>query len=832
MIACLTFLLGVSLPGPSQPLPPDIAPPECLVLARVEQGGRSPVHTDAIERAIVLGTWARPKAGDAVSLADGTMQTWKRVAPGKDGVLQDEALRGGYAFVPVDVGKAQVRILEASGHSLVYVNGEPRTGDIYGAGWTRLPIRLRAGRNDLLFRCGRGDTLHVKLIAPKAPALLNTRDTTLPDLITGTDERQWGAVVVLNATNAPLTGLTLRVHRAGVPDTVTPLPPLPPLTTRKVGFTLAGRAPSTPGNVTATLTLARQADRRAETLDTAQIELRVRRPDETYRRTFLSAIDGSVQYYAVNPARPLRTDAPPPALILSLHGAGVEAIGQADAYEGKTWATLVAPTNRRPFGFDWEDWGCLDALEVLDIAQKRLRTDPRRIYLTGHSMGGHGTWHLGVTFPDRFAAIGPSAGWISFASYAGASPRSENPTPMQKMLTRPTLPSDTLALKSNLAQDGVYILHGGADDNVPVEQARTMARELGAFHRDWVYHEQPGAGHWWDASDEPGTDCVDWQPMNDFFARHALPDDESVRQVDFVTADPGVSARCHWATIETQLHALKLSAVHLRCDPGPRRFVGTTENVARLALSLTHLSPTGTLTLELDGQKLAAVPYPTQTQRLTLARTNGVWAVVPAPSPALKGPERCGPFKQAFRNRMLFVYGTQGTPEENAWAFAKARYDAETFWYRGNGAVDIIADKTFDAAKERDRNIILYGNAETNAAWNALLSACPVSVQRNRVRVGAQEWTGGDLACLFVYPRPGSDRASVGVVSGTGLVGMRLTDRQPYLAPGVGYPDCLVFSAEMLTKGIEGVRAAGFFGPDWSVTGGEFVFDRNRLSAR
>ena len=44
----------------------------------------------------------------------------------------------------------------------------------------------------------------------------------------------------------------------------------------------------------------------------------------------------------------------------------------------------------------------------------------RRTYLTGHSMGGHGTWHLGVTFPDRFAAIAPGRGWISMWSYAGA----------------------------------------------------------------------------------------------------------------------------------------------------------------------------------------------------------------------------------------------------------------------------------------------------------------------------------------------------------------------------------------------------------------------------
>src|SRR5262249_29261570 len=96
-----------------------------------------------------------------------------------------------------------------------------------------------------------------------------------------------------------------------------------------------------------------------------------------------------------------------PALFLTLHGAGVEAIGQADAYAPKTWGHLVAPTNRRPFGFDWEDWGRLDAMEVLELARKELGTDPQRTYLTGHSMGGHGVWHLGATFPDRFAAIGP-----------------------------------------------------------------------------------------------------------------------------------------------------------------------------------------------------------------------------------------------------------------------------------------------------------------------------------------------------------------------------------------------------------------------------------------
>src|SRR5207244_1569058 len=106
----------------------------------------------------------------------------------------------------------------------------------------------------------------------------------------------------------------------------------------------------------------------------------------------------------------------------------------------------------------------------------------------------------------------------------------------------------------------------------------------------------------------------------------------------------------------------------------------------------------------------------------------------------------------------------KGTPAENAWAFAKARYDAECFWYRGNGSVDLLPDTTFNPAAERDRNVILYGNADTNAAWKPLLADSPVQVRRGRIRIGVREAPGDDLACLFLRPRPGSRQASVGGV--------------------------------------------------------------------
>ena len=87
----------------------------------------------------------------------------------------------------------------------------------------------------------------------------------------------------------------------------------------------------------------------------------------------------------------------------------------------------------------------------------------------------------------------------------------------------------------------------------------------------------------------------------------------------------------------------------------------------------------------LDGQKLTNVTVTAGEQKLWFSRDAHAWSQSRPPSLALKGPHRYGPFKEAFTHRMMFVYGTRGTPEENAWAFAKARFDAEAFWYRGNG---------------------------------------------------------------------------------------------------------------------------------------------------
>jgi len=850
---CVLTVVTCSLPAGAserntvgrQPAP--AGPVRWLVLDRVGQYGRAPVHTDPLEADIIAGRWNVPQPGDPVIALDGSVRRWQEATPAADGWLQHEALQGGYACMLIEADAERVMLLDAAGHGLVYVNGVPRAGDPYGAGWVLLPVRLKAGTNAFLFHVGRG-RVRARLLEPKADAQFNTGDATLPDLLAGRSvahdpEPVWAALPVINTTDAPTADLLIEAAHSDQQPLRTALPPIPPLSTRKVGFRVRPALDAQGGEVTLRLRLLRVASGRSDQLlDETTLKLRVCAPTDKHKRTFISAIDGSVQYYAVTPGRLAAEGAPAaPALFLTLHGAGVEATGQANAYDHKTWGHIVAPTNRRPYGFDWEDWGRLDALEVLGLAQQQWQTDPRRVYLTGHSMGGHGVWHLGATFPDRFAAIGPSAAWPDFWSYAGAA-EYEHPTPIERILARSVAPSRTLALARNYLHYGVYVLHGAADDNVPVELARKMRTQLGGFHPDFAYCERPGAGHWWDSSPDPGVDCVDWPPMFDFFRYHTRPTPESVRQIEFWTSCPGVSASAHWVTIEAQRRQLEPCRVTIMLDPQTRKFSGTTDNVARLALDLTALSrpradlapdtaqgapvlpPGEPVTIELDGQTLTRVPWPAEELRIWLRREEQRWTVSTRPSPTEKGPQRYGPFKEAFRNRFTLVYATRGTAEENATACNKARLDAETFWYRANGAADVVADVDFDPARDPQRNVILYGNADTNAIWPALLADSPVQVRRRRVAVGQRELSGDDLAVLFLRPRPGSEQALVGVVAGSGPAGMRLTERLPYFLSGVGYPDCIVLGPEVLTRGSAGIRVAGFFGLDWQVETGDFAW--------
>ncbi len=791
----------------------DLTPSQLLVVPPVGRGGRVPVHTDAIQYAFAVGEWKPPIAGDKIRSAAGQEIEWRAIVKGDDGWFRDRALNGGYAFWSLDHSREEVMLLEAAGHSMVYVNGDPRGGDVYGFGYTKLPIKLKRGKNELLFSVARGG-MNVKLTPTKSSAFFNTGDLTLPDEIEGEDSSLIGGIIVINATETYQRDLIITDEN----NTITRLPTIPPLSARKVPFRF-DKSELVAGSEREVNVVLRDNSR---TLDKATVKVRVRKRTESHKRTFISNIDGSVQYYAVRPAMP-RAITADPGIVLTAHGAGVEAIGQVDAYASKSWAHLVAPTNRRPYGFDWEDWGRLDALEVLEEAKRTLTHDPARIYLTGHSMGGHGTWIIGATYPDKFAAIGPSAGWISFFTYAGGAAL-QAITPIEKILQGATLPSDTASLVKNLAPLGVYILHGGADDNVPATQARQMVEYLKEFHMSFEYHERPGAGHWWDTSEEPGAACVDWPPMFDMFSRRRIPAVTETRRVQFVTASPGISARNGAVEIVNLIRDGELAEIEAASEPHTGTVTIKTKNVRAFFIdSKMRYAADGIFVI--DGQKVEALQRLSDLRYL-FVRRGEIWESRGKRTTGEKSPTAYGPFKNTFANRFVYIVGTNGTPEENHWMFSKARYDLETFWYRGNGAFDIVTDVESSSMDLANRNIILVGNADVNSAWERYITSREILVGSGRLTFGSFSSTRTDLSILFARPHPMNSDRLVGVIAFTGLEGARTIERSPYFVSGASYPDWMILSSRCLLDGNSEIVGAGFFGPDWTIDGGDFAWGK------
>lgn len=232
----------------------------------------------------------------------------------------------------------------------------------------------------------------------------------------------------------------------------------------------------------------------------------------------------------------------------------------------------------------------------------------------------------------------------------------------------------------------------------------------------------------------------------------------------------------------------------------------TTENIR--ALRFTE-AVSG---LKVDGQLFDVIDGGT-----TLVRIRDRWKVANLPS-GERTAELSGPLKHAFNERFVLVYGTAGSGDENRWSRAKVRFDAESFYYRGNGAVETVSDREFLRDGYRGRNVIVYGNHDSNLAWAKLLDKTLISVRPGSLHVGAHGLKGDGIAAMFVFP---SGNRLVAAIGGTGISGMRLTDRMPVLSSGTAYPDWVVLGPNACETGTKGILGAGFFGHDWSLSSGD-----------
>jgi hypothetical protein len=460
----------------------------------------SVIRRDPLEAQLVTGTFATPKEGavpfPAVDTNDGMPASiWTAISANDSGVFKGDsftAFAGGWFRATVESATERVMLLEAYGNYSVFVNGDPRGGNWLLYDLVGIPVKLKAGSNNFLFSLTRVP-LAVRLVPPPAGVFISDRDILAPSLVAGCDTEGPVGVVVVNASLQPLADARIRIASdlAEVSAWVD-LGVMPVLTVKKVALparftsSTAGAAGSKhPAQVTL-------AAGDGTVLDTLNVDLATVFPTDRRVVTRISTIDGSTQYYALVPSTANSADGDPvPGILFTLHGNRTEATTVAEEFSPKKEAQVVCPTNRRPRGFAWEDWGCIDFTEAVAHARASLVNDPRRSWLTGHSMGGHGTWLLGARFPGEFAAIAPTAGFVYEFDPSGAASGDRTPAedPVEAMLLRVGRQSNVLSIKENYLQQGVYVLHGDADEDVSVGHAREMFKQLAAIsHPDFQYY--------------------------------------------------------------------------------------------------------------------------------------------------------------------------------------------------------------------------------------------------------------------------------------------------------------------------------------------------------
>lgn len=176
-------------------------------------------------------------------------------------------------------------------------------------------------------------------------------------------------------------------------------------------------------------------------------------------------------------------------LMLFLHGAGergsdvqrVAIHGPLSLVQQGTNFPFIIVAPQCPAGQVWENEPLLQLLETIE---QKYPVDPKRVYLTGLSMGGYGTWRLGLTNPDKFAAIAPICGGCN-------------------MLEVILGPRDKAAAFKSLP---VWAFHGGKDEVVPLSESQRVVDGLkrgGVKDVKLTIYPETGHDSWKEAYNNP-----------------------------------------------------------------------------------------------------------------------------------------------------------------------------------------------------------------------------------------------------------------------------------------------------------------------------------------
>jgi len=327
---------------------------------------------------------------------------------------------------------------------------------------------------------------------------------------------------------------------------------------------------------------------------------------------YRSVIDGSVQPYAVTLPADYGKEVKKWRLEVVLHGRNASLTevsflhqfnGDKPAPKDQDYIRLDV-YGRGNNGYRWAgERDVAEAVQHFFLVEQRMNRaallDDKRSVLRGFSMGGAGTWHLGLHYPDQWCVISPGAGFTTTHGYLKELPAQLRP--YQEACLRIY---DAVDYAEN-AFNVPVVAYGGEKDP-QLQAARNIEQrlqaDLGREEAKKVAMKllvAPGLGH----QLPPQWQKKMAEARSEYIAKGRPDYPPHVRFVTYTLKYPS----CYWVYIwGMQRHYEKASVQAERVEEG---FKVTTRNVRILRLRMPEGATRQAITVQIDGQRVLAQPY-------------------------------------------------------------------------------------------------------------------------------------------------------------------------------------------------------------------------------
>ncbi len=500
------------------------------------------------------------------------------------------------------------------------------------------------------------------------------------------------------------------------------------------------------------------------------------------KRAYRSQVDGTAQPYTVSipasydPAKPM-------PLYLYLHGRSTPGgnpanpdlawgqVGGADRENpprggGATRAVDYIRVNAFGRGNNSFRWaGETDVFEVIASVSKRYNIDYNRILLAGFSMGGAGSWQIGLHNSDLFCGLEIDAGVIgNRLNLDGLSPAEKAVNATYGILIDHALNvfniplvgyagendaqlASSTSIREQLIREGYTIEKTG--------QYRYTGKDINA-----LFLANPGQGHSHATGDTAKQ--IDEFAAANFTRGRVVPD--HIRYVTYTTR----YNRSHWVTIDGLEQHFDRATIDAERDAAKSAFTIKTQNISRLVLTDTAAAKT----VAIDGETLNVKPAAS----LLLVRKGGHWQTAnPATSDTSlrKQHNLQGPINDAFFDAFLCVNPT-GTPN-NAIAGERAKQEQERFAKMFTreflGEARAKDDTAITDADIAANNLVLFGDPGSDRLIAKIAAKLPIKWTKDSIVVGDKTYSAAEHVPVLIYPNPLNPKRYV--VINTGLVAAR-----------------------------------------------------------